>query len=77
MSRVLIVEDDPVIRFSLAQNLADAGYEVETAESLADARSLLSAEGFDAALVDIRLKDGDGLDLLLRDIVTCNQHGFR
>jgi len=64
VSRVLIVEDDPVIRFSLAQNLADAGYEVETAEGLADARSLLGAESFEAALVDIRLKDGDGLDLL-------------
>ncbi|MBS2025525.1 MAG: sigma-54-dependent Fis family transcriptional regulator [Deltaproteobacteria bacterium] len=64
MPRILIAEDDRVIRFSLAQNLADAGYEVETAEGVADARRLFDAEGFDAALVDIRLKDGDGLDLL-------------
>ncbi len=65
MSRVLIVEDDRIIRFSLAQALADAGYEVETAEGIGDARQLLDAPGpFHVALVDIRLKDGDGLALL-------------
>ena len=64
MSRILIVEDDRIIRFSLSQNLADAGYEVQTAEGLADARKVLETEGFDAVLLDIRLKDGDGLSLL-------------
>ena len=64
MPRVLIVEDDRVIRFSLAQNLTDAGYSVDTAEGVKDAKRLLASQSFEAALVDIRLKDGDGLSLL-------------
>jgi two-component system, NtrC family, response regulator AtoC len=64
--RVLVVEDDRFIRFTLAQQLADAGYQVSTAEGVADARRVLASpeEPVDAALVDIRLQDGDGLDLL-------------
>ena len=64
MPRILIVEDDRLIRRSLGQRLEEAGYEVRAAEGVPLAKRLLAAEPFDAALLDIRLKDGDGLDLL-------------
>ena len=64
MPRILIVEDDRLIRHSLGLRLEEAGYEVRAAEGVVPARRLLAAETFDAALLDIRLKDGDGLDLL-------------
>ena len=64
MPRVLLVEDDRTIRNSLGEALSDSGYEVRTAEGVQAARLLLDTEDFDAALMDIRLKDGDGLTLL-------------
>jgi len=62
--RILVVEDDRTIRHSLAERLTEAGYEVQTAEGEEAARRLLRQERFEAALMDIRLKDGDGLNLL-------------
>ncbi len=64
MARILIVEDDRLIRHQLGQRLREAGYEVRVAEGVTAAQELLAGEAFAAALIDIRLKDGDGLDLL-------------
>jgi DNA-binding NtrC family response regulator len=64
VSRILVVDDDRTIRRSLSQRLVESGYEVQTAEGTRSAQHLLETEGFDAALVDIHLKDGDGLTLL-------------
>jgi DNA-binding NtrC family response regulator len=64
MARILVVDDDRTIRRSLTQRLEEAGYEVEPADGARSARQLLQAGGVDAALVDIHLKDGDGLELL-------------
>ena len=64
MPRILVVDDDRTIRRSLGQRLMETGYEVLLAEGTRAAQQLLKTEGFDAALVDIHLKDGDGLALL-------------
>ncbi|MDP1918961.1 MAG: sigma-54 dependent transcriptional regulator [Myxococcales bacterium] len=64
MPRILVVDDDRTIRRSLGQRLMETGYEVLLAEGTRAAQQLLKSEGFDAALVDIHLKDGDGLALL-------------
>jgi DNA-binding NtrC family response regulator len=61
---ILIVDDDPRIRELLASALEDAGHHTSTAESLAAARAALADEEPDAILLDIRLKDGDGLAFL-------------
>ena len=68
--RILVVEDD--VRFrevferamghALAAELLDVAF-VE-AGSISEARALLKEGGLDAALVDVRLPDGDGLDLV-------------
>ena len=65
MSLILIVDDEKNIRAGLSTSVAREGHRAVVAGSLAEARARL-AEGsaFDCALVDIRLKDGSGLDLL-------------
>ena len=65
MSSVLIVEDERGIREGLATTLARVGMTPVTASGIADARARLSeSTGFACVLVDIRLRDGSGLDLL-------------
>jgi signal transduction histidine kinase len=59
---VLVVDDNPAFADNLAEILGDAGYRVLTAGSCADAR-VSGAQGFDVALVDLRLPDGAGTDL--------------
>lgn len=62
--RLLIVEDDESAQFAYTDFLSGSGYTVESATTLAEARKALEDEEYDAALVDLRLPDGNGLDLL-------------
>ena len=62
--RILVVDDDRTIRYGLTAALEEAGYEVQAAEGVQAARKFLEGSSFDAVLLDIRLKDGDGLTLL-------------
>ena len=64
--RVLVVDDEPLIRWSLAETLSDRGYEVvEAADGRAAVRAV-SASPFDVVLLDIRLPDSSDLTLLSR-----------
>jgi DNA-binding response OmpR family regulator len=67
--RLLIVEDDRLIRQFLADNLCADGHVPIEAATLEQARQLLGSAGPDAVLLDLGLPDGDGLSLLreLRD----------
>ncbi|MBN1210762.1 MAG: response regulator [Myxococcaceae bacterium] len=60
--RVLVVDDNAAFLDNLQELLGDAGYEVSIAESCRAARERAKA-GFDVALVDLRLPDGDGTAL--------------
>ncbi len=64
MTTVLVVDDEPIIRRALVDRLEEEGFSATGAESLAKARQVLAAEAIDAILLDLKLKDGDGLDLL-------------
>jgi len=65
MSRhVLIVDDDALMRRSLAFSLEQAGYRVSTAESAEDAIALAKRDRPDLALLDIGLPGMDGLEAL-------------
>jgi DNA-binding NtrC family response regulator len=65
--RVLVVEDELLIRWSIAETLAHAGYTVAEAESAAAAISKLSDEpAVDAVVLDYRLPDSNDLSLLRR-----------
>jgi DNA-binding response OmpR family regulator len=64
--RVLLVEDDPVLRGFLADNLAADGFELLVADGVRDGLRLLEYKQPDLALVDLALPDGSGLDLIAR-----------
>jgi len=63
-ARILLVDDDDLIRTVVAERLKRRGYEVSVARSLAEARAALKGAFPDAALLDIRLPDGNGTELL-------------
>ena len=62
--RILIVDDETLIRKSLGQVLSQKGYEVSAAASGAEARRLFAPGEFDLVLLDLRLPDASGIDLL-------------
>jgi DNA-binding response OmpR family regulator len=62
--RLLIIEDEPVLRNLLSEYYESRGLRVACAESLAAARKHLAEQNFDACLLDIHLPDGNGLSLL-------------
>ncbi|HMP75258.1 MAG TPA: response regulator transcription factor [Kiritimatiellia bacterium] len=58
---ILVIEDNPALRRSLAQWLAENGYTVRTAATLAAATAHLAATPVEIVLLDLGLPDGDGL----------------
>jgi DNA-binding NtrC family response regulator len=64
MTTVLIVDDETGIREGLVRAVASKGHRAVPASSLAEARAAIEREALDCILLDVRLKDGDGLDLL-------------
>lgn len=63
-ARILVVDDELILRTALQGILSSQGFEVKTCESGKKALSLLQQEDFHLALVDMRLPDINGLDLL-------------
>ncbi len=61
---VLVVDDEPDIRELLDLTLSRMGLQVTTAEDLGAARRALSAASYSFCLTDMRLPDGNGLDLV-------------
>jgi len=63
-ARVLIVEDERLIRACLAEGLEDAGYQVDTAPNGAEALARIVADPPDAVLLDLLMPVMDGLEFL-------------
>ena len=61
---ILIVEDEPGLREGLVGAIETLGYRAIPAPGLGEARRVFAAGAPDCVLLDIRLKDGDGLDFL-------------
>jgi CheY-like chemotaxis protein len=64
---VLVIEDEAADQQAIVKALGEAGFNVETANSRAQALSKLSAQSFDAVTLDLILPDANGGDVL-RDI---------
>ena len=64
---ILVVDDEKTLRYALQEGLSEEGYRVETAGDVAEAWERLAREEYHLALLDQKLPDGNGLDLL-RDI---------
>lgn len=64
--RILIVDDEALIRWSLAESLEEAGFTTSEAGSAAEAIKLLDGNGFAVILLDLHLPDSSDLALLRR-----------
>ena len=64
--RLLVVDDEPDLRTLYELTLLREGYHIETAGCVEDAWQLLSEQPFSAVITDMRLPDGEGLDLIRR-----------
>ena len=64
MPKLLIVDDEPIIRHSFQKAFASAEVEVLTAGTVAEGRQRVEADAPDVIVVDLQLPDGSGLDLL-------------
>jgi two-component system response regulator RegA len=74
VKRVLVVEDDRVYREAVVRALGRSGYEAVAAGSVAEAEQQATDDPPDLALVDLRLEDGSGIDVvrtLVREAPTC------
>jgi DNA-binding response OmpR family regulator len=71
--RVLVVDDEPLIRWSVSESLSDFGYRVDTAADAASALRIVTTSQvpFQAIVLDLRLPDMHDLSLLgtLRQLV--------
>jgi two-component system response regulator HydG len=63
-SRVLLVDDNLEMARTLADGLADRGYDAAAAESGQEAIQRLAAEPYDAVVTDLRMPDIDGMEVL-------------
>ncbi|MGH8355091.1 MAG: sigma-54-dependent response regulator transcription factor AlgB [Pseudomonas sp.] len=62
--RILLVDDEAAILRTFRYCLEDQGYSVATASGVAQAEALLQRQVFDLCLLDLRLGEDNGLDLL-------------
>ena len=63
-ARILVLDDDTLLRSILVERLERSGYDVVQAGTLAEARKAAQDAAPDVALLDIMLPDGKGLDLI-------------
>lgn len=61
---VLVVDDEPDLLELVSLTLSRMSLRTRTAPDLSSARKLLKSERFDLCLTDMRLPDGDGLELV-------------
>ncbi len=64
VATVLVVDDEADIRELIELTLLRMGLAVESAANVAEAQALLESKRFDLCLTDMRLPDGEGLDLV-------------
>ena len=64
--KLLIVDDEPIVRDSLGKWFHEEGYKIGTAESASEALTRLAERRWDLALVDIKMPGTDGIELQRR-----------
>ena len=66
MSKILIIDDEPQLRGLLARIISLEGYDVLQAENCASGLKILQRETPDVVLCDVKLPDGNGVDLVAK-----------
>src|SRR3954463_1321383 len=64
--RALVVDDDQRVLAMLSRWLRDAGYDVTSASTLVEARARIDEDPPDALVVDVRLREFNGIQLAVR-----------
>lgn len=64
--RVLVIDDEPAICMSLTAFLEDYGFAADSAESGTEALEMMDAARYDVCIVDLRLPDMNGEELILQ-----------
>jgi two-component system, OmpR family, response regulator MtrA len=64
VSNILLIEDDEAIRSVIATNFRSAGFDVAEAATAANGLQLLRETSFDLALIDLRLPDSTGIEII-------------
>ncbi len=63
-STILLVEDDDALRMRLAEAMQKRGFKTTSASSVAEGLEAIRANAPDYAIIDLRLQDGSGLDVV-------------
>ena len=63
-ARILVVDDEQIVRLSCERALGPAGYEVEVAENAFEGLKKLEKEAFDVVLTDLKMPGMDGIEFL-------------
>jgi DNA-binding NtrC family response regulator len=64
MKKVLVIDDESIVRISCERTLSAEGYPVKTAGDGKSGIDLLEKESFDVVLLDIKMPDMDGIEVL-------------
>jgi DNA-binding NtrC family response regulator len=64
IEKIIVIEDDLIVRKNLEQQLRNRRYDVAAVETLSAANDYLAKDNWDLMLVDVRLPDGEGTELL-------------
>ncbi|MBI5026861.1 MAG: sigma-54-dependent Fis family transcriptional regulator [Nitrospirae bacterium] len=62
--RILVIDDEAIVRVSCQRALAPEGYDVEATSRGDEALKLLEEENFDIVLTDLKMPDMDGIEVL-------------
>jgi DNA-binding NtrC family response regulator len=63
-AKILVVDDEEVVRFSYFRSLSGESCKVELADSGSDAIEAMTKQAFDVVLLDLRMPEMDGLAVL-------------
>lgn len=64
MTRVLVIDDELIVRMSCERTLSEAGYNVRSASGGKEGLELLEKDNYDLLLLDLKMPDMDGLEVL-------------
>jgi len=64
MKKILVIDDEPIVRISCERSLANMGYEIKSASSGKEGIELLEKEPFNLVLLDLKMPDMDGIEVL-------------
>lgn len=63
-TKILVIDDEKLVRWSLHQKLMKEGYDVESAPTGEEGLNMIRDDGFDVVLLDLRLPGMDGVQVL-------------